>query len=89
MTWPDIVNGLFECLGGVLLWANVIRLHRDKRMAGVSIYPTALFMLWGFWNLFYYPSLSQWWSFIGGINVVTANAVWVAQMWRYRAGEMQ
>jgi len=81
---PDLINGLFEALGGVLLWTNVLRAARDKAFKGVAIVPTAFFMAWGIWNLYYYPSLGQWFSFSGGINIVVANAVWVGQMIYYR-----
>lgn len=66
----DLVNGLFELFGGLLLALNCFRLYRDKRLAGVSIIPTTFYALWGYWNLFYYPSLHQWMSFVGGLGVV-------------------
>jgi hypothetical protein len=52
---------------------------------GVSILSTTMFTAWGFWNLFYYPHLGQWWSFTGGLAIVAANALWVALMLKYRA----
>ena len=86
----DLINGLFEFIAGILVWLNVRAVRRDKGYYGVSLAPISLFALWGVWNLYYYPSLSQWWSFIGGINVVVANIVWVALMIHYgrkRKGE--
>lgn len=77
MSWPDAVNGCFESVAGCLLWTNVRELQRTRIVVGVRILPTALFALWGVWNLFYYPSLGQWWSFLGGGSVVVANTVWV------------
>ena len=73
----DVVNALFECGGGLLLIINVARLIRDKKISGVSVWPTAWWTLWGIWNLFYYPVLAQWASFAAGILVVLANAAWV------------
>lgn len=83
---PDFINGSFEIVAGLLIWMNVRRLHKDKKVRGVSIVPMYFFMLWGYWNLYYYPSLNQWWSFVGGVAVVIANTVWVAQMiyWNYK-----
>ena len=80
----DLTNGLFEFGGGLLLWMNVLALHQSKQFRGVVITPTMFFAIWGFWNLYFYPSLGQWWSFFGGLNVVTANTVWVAQMIYYK-----
>lgn len=82
--WPDAVNGLFELAGGFALWNNVGRIRKDKQVRGVNWQVTLFFTSWGFWNLFYYPSLDQWLSFAGGLNIVAANAVWLYFAWRYR-----
>jgi len=77
MTIADVVNGCFELFGGAFLMLNVQRLMRDKRVAGVRISPVVFFTAWGFWNLYYYPSLGQWASFAGGIAVVGVNTLWI------------
>lgn len=82
--WPDLINGLFEVVGGLLIWLNVYQLHKDKKTKGIHPLPTLLFLLWGYWNLYYYPHLSQWFSFAGGILLVVANTIWVWQMYVYR-----
>ncbi len=81
---PDVINGLFEGVGGILLWKNVARLYEEKMVRGMHWQVTAFFFVWGLWNLFYYPSLGQWWSFVGGINIALANSVWIALALRYR-----
>lgn len=83
MTHADIINGLFEGFGGVLLWMNVRKLWKDKEFKGVSAVPTAFFMLWGYWNLYFYPFYSAWLSFLGGLIIVSANTVWLGQMLWY------
>lgn len=83
MNIQDIVNGSFEIFGGFLLWYNVKTILRDKKVAGVSWIPTAFFASWGLWNLYFYPSVNCWWSFVGGLNVVSANIVWVILMIYY------
>lgn len=80
---PDVINGLFEFFGSVMLWRNVAALYKDKRIAGVRAGSTAFFMAWGWWNTFYYPHLDQWWSFAGGLSIVIANTVWLVQMLYY------
>lgn len=84
MNIPDLINGLFELLGGFLLWTNVQRAFKDKAFKGVAIVPTAFFTVWGLWNLYFYPHLGQWLSFFGGLNIVFANSIWVGQMIYYR-----
>jgi len=89
VTFADTVNGLFEMCGGILLWMNVRRLYRDKEFRGVSVVPTAFFMAWGYWNLYFYPAVGAPLSFIGGLFIVTANTVWLWQMlyyWRKNRG---
>lgn len=84
MNPADIANGFFELIGGILLWRNVCKLYRDKQLRGVFWFPTAFFGLWGYWNLYYYPSLDQWASFLGGLVIVSANTIWVILAIRYR-----
>lgn len=74
---PDLINGSFELVGGCMGWLNVRALARDKTVRGVRILPSVLFASWGFWNLYYYPSLHQWASFTGGLAIGLANTVWV------------
>ena len=75
---PDHINGTFEVIGGLLLFKNVKAIIRDKKLSGVSWQPVLFFSFWGLWNLYYYPGLDQWWSFAGGIIVVTANCIWLS-----------
>jgi len=86
---PDVINGIFEIIAGILLFRNVQVLHRDKAVRGVSVLPTSFFMAWGYWNLYFYPSLNCDWSFIGGILVVIANTIWVGQMVYYNRENAQ
>lgn len=81
---PDLINGLFEFFGGFFILLSVIRLHREKAVHGVHGAHVAFFTAWGLWNLFYYPHLGQWLSFIGGVWIVVVNAVWLGQVLYYR-----
>lgn len=75
MHW-DLINGLFELVGGMLVWLNVRRLLIDRQVKGVSWSAYTFFAGWGVWNLFYYPALHQWISFAGGILLVGASLTW-------------
>jgi ABC-type Mn2+/Zn2+ transport system permease subunit len=85
----DLINGCFELFGSGFLLKNVFRLHRDKKLAGVTWEPVALFTLWGWWNLFYYPSFDQWFSFAGGLAIVLVNMIWLGQVAYYRHRQQQ
>lgn len=82
----DAVNACFEGLLAVLLLGNVRRLLRDRRVQGVTVWPSILTTAWGVWNLYYYPALGQWWSTVGGSAVVLMNSWWLALAWRFRRG---
>lgn len=80
----DLINGFFELCGGLLYVINIRRLIRDKEVRGVSWIPTLFFTFWGAWNLYYYPSLNQTLSFIGGIFIFTTNAIWIYLVFYYK-----
>ena len=84
MHWADITNGGFEISGSIFVLFSVIKTLKEKSSKGVSWVTVAYFMSWGFWNLYYYPSLDQWVSFVGGIGVVTMNTIWVVALIIYR-----
>lgn len=79
----DIVNGLFESCGGIFILLSCYRLYRDKQMKGVSFLHLIFFTAWGFWNLYFYPQVGAWWSFYGGIGVVTTNSLYLGMMYYY------
>jgi len=89
MSWADVVNGSYELLAGLFVLNHCRVVMKDKSVKGVSIISSIFFTSWGFWNLYYYPSLNQWASFIGGISVVSANVVWVGLMLHYKKKERQ
>ena len=72
----DLVNGSLEFFSALLVLWNVRQLYKDKMLRGISIVPTLFFDAWGFWNLYYYPSLDQWLSFTGGAALVAVNVWW-------------
>lgn len=87
MTWADATNGVFEAGTGLTALHSCWKLYQHKRVQGVSHWLMAWVSLWGYWNLYYYPSLDQWLSFCGGLLIVTANTVWLSLAWRYRSGK--
>jgi hypothetical protein len=80
----DYINGIFELVGGYFTWRNAYSLYKDKEIRGVYWPTTVFFSAWGFWNLFYYPSLEQWASFTGGILLVGGNICWLFLLLRYK-----
>lgn len=83
MNVPDLINGGFGAVGGVMHWINVMALVRDRQIKGVNVWAIVFFNAWGFWNLWYYPHLGQWASFTGGLIIVSANTAWVTLAFKY------
>ena len=84
MDYPDLTNGLFECLGALAILGHVVRVLNDKNVAGVSIWAGLFFTMWGVWNMWYYPHLDQWWSFYGTLAIVTGNVTWISLLYYYK-----
>jgi hypothetical protein len=78
---PDMVNELFEFVGGLFLCLNCWRIHKDKQLKGVSFWSVFFFTSW---NLFFYPSMEAYYSFYGGILIALANTVWIGLVIYYK-----
>lgn len=46
----------------------------------------AFITAWGLWNLYYYPSLDQPWSFYGGVALVCVNTTYLCCVLIFREG---
>lgn len=66
-----------------MILLHILQLYKDKQVRGLHIIPVIFFTALGFWNLYYYPHLNQWWSFAGGIFIVLMNVVWCLQIRYY------
>lgn len=84
MSIPDLINGSFETFGSLFIILSIIKLYKDKEVKGVSWLCTLYFVLWGYWNLYYYPHLGQWISFAGGVLITIMNTIWLLQIYYYK-----
>lgn len=82
--WNFFINGAIEFGGSVFLLKNVFQMAKDKMLRGYHWHATVFFMTWGFWNIYYYPSVGDWYSFTGGLFIVSVNTFWLGQVWYYR-----
>lgn len=77
---PDQLNAAFETCGAFFTWANAYRLFKDKEIKGIYWPTTIFFTLWGCFNLWFYPTINQMWSFYAGIILVSGNILWILQL---------
>lgn len=87
MSIADIINGCFEAFGSVAVLFSCARLLKDKQVKGISLITTGFFTSWGFWNLYYYPSLGQSLSGLAAGGVCAANCLWCLLIIRYRKAD--
>ncbi len=83
MSLPDIINGSFETAAGFAVLHHCFKLYEHKQARGLSIPAVLFFTVWGLWNLFYYPHLDQFWSFVGGIFITIANIGYLVMLAHY------
>ena len=83
MTIADTINGVYEMTGSIALAWNCVTTYRDKEIKGISLASMVFFTSWGYWNLYYYPSLHQWMSTLGAAMMVLFNTIWLFQAMYY------
>lgn len=81
--YNDLINAAFEFCGFIAVIPTIIEANRTKEIKGVSIITVLFFASWGFWNVFYYPSLNQEWSAYAAILLAAVNCVWLWQVYQY------
>jgi hypothetical protein len=79
----DLINSLFEAFAALAILNHARIGIKNKNVGGVSISSTAFFTAWGIWNVWYYPSIEQYYSFCAGMAVLLANFVWLTVLYRF------
>lgn len=80
---PDLINGLFEACGGLLMLLDIKVIIRDRAVRGVYWPSRIFFLVWGGWNVYFYSYYDHIWSWLGGAFMLAVNAVWVFLAWYY------
>lgn len=83
MLTPDLVNGIFEIAGSVATWGTFRAIRKDKGYAGIRLPIMAFFTSWGFWNLYYYSHLFQWFSLFASLSLTAGNVAIICAMIYY------
>lgn len=83
---PDIINGIFEIVATILMGINVLKLYKEKSIKGIYWPVQGFFTGWGIFNLFYFNSLNQKFSFIVGIFLSLVSIAWTLMAAYYSKG---
>jgi uncharacterized membrane protein len=84
MLSPDMINGCFELVSALIAGANIKALLRDKEVQGFNPLTLLPFTLWGYWNLYFYAHLEQWWSWWGSLGMVFVNTTYLLLCYYYK-----
>ncbi|HVM73411.1 MAG TPA: hypothetical protein VMU13_00835 [Candidatus Paceibacterota bacterium] len=87
--WPDALNGFFETGGGIFSLLNCKAILRDQELKGASLIAFCFYVLWGLWNLYYYPHLGQYLSWYGGILIVLVNSWYIYLILYFRVQKVR
>ena len=77
MSAPDVINSGFEGIAGCLFWFNVQKILEDKKVKGISYVSCLFFLIWSYWNIYYYYSLDQRFSLVASIYLAIPNTIWM------------
>lgn len=80
----DIINASFEFVGIIAVWLNIRAILRDRQVKGVSVLNVLFFSIWGFWNIYYYPSLEQFWSGVAAGLLAASNSFYFFLVMRFK-----
>jgi hypothetical protein len=79
----DQANACLEMGGAFLRTLDCIKLFQDKRFSGGHLGTALYFLGWGVFNVFFYPSLNQVWSFWAAIALMAMNGLWFVMAVHY------
>lgn len=83
MTFPDLINALFEGTGAAAAGLNVRQILRDKQARGFHIGSVLFFTSWGGWNVWYYPWLHQYASLVAAATLFAVNLLYTGLVLYY------
>lgn len=83
MNWSDIVNGIWEFAGALFVVPSIKNILKTKVSSGITWQTQLFFLLWGLWNVFFYPYNGLTFSFIGGLVLAATNIYWLFLIKKY------
>lgn len=83
MTPGTVLSILFLACAAVC-WANVRALLRDRTVAGISLFPTWVFLTTNLYEVWFFFDLQQNWALVGSVAMAVVNMVWLGIAYFYR-----
>ena len=79
----DEINSGFELTGGFFIILHIVQILHDKSVAGLSVFAITFYVIWGYWNIYYYSSIKQKWSLRATYFITVMNTIWLALLIYY------
>jgi hypothetical protein len=89
VNYSDLANSGIELVGAAVTLTNVVALHRDKMVRGISLLPVVFFTLWGAWNIFFYHTNGLFYSALAGVAMFLVNALWLVMAVYYERDRLR
>lgn len=86
MSPVDLVNSCFVAGGAVVIWANVLRLLRDRNVAGINLWGQCYYACWVSWSVAMYTAVGLSVSVVLAVLGAAGYWTWVLLAWRLRRG---
>ena len=80
----DQVNSVFALSASILIWKNIQQIKQDKQTKGINILPTLLFLIWSYWNVFYFSVNQHWFSVLTAAFFAIGQTYWFVLFIKYR-----
>lgn len=73
----DSITSFFQVGAILFLLMNIRKLLKDGESKGVSIWMIVYFTAWGYWGIYMFWTLGQFWSMIANTGVALAHTLWL------------
>ena len=80
----DIINSIFEFGALIAAVVNIIKIYKDKKVRGVYWPAWIFYGIWSLWAIFYYITVSHWFSMVMSIGAAVAILMWLIFAFIYR-----
>ena len=91
MVSPDLINSIFEGVAAVSVLISVRQILKDREVKGVAWLGCLFMPVWSFWNVYFYATLAQGWSFLAAVSMSIAETIYVVLLiyYSHRPGEKE
>ena len=80
----DLINAFFPFVGSLFVALNIHKLYKDKEVKGIHWFSPLFFYTGHAWGIYFFYSLGQWNSFVGGSVLLFSSMIWYSLMLYYK-----